>query len=268
MMQLLFRSNSLPQACPLELLQLAVIYLPVIRRLLLSLLCLPALILTSCVEGEEEVWINPDASGRFMAHYEIPSIALSQMSNPDDMIRALRMIDEKEEGIEITKLSFEKKGSKAILHLKATFKDVRKLLEISDRNEDFFAKEAKADPEQMDAIAGVINFGLDGLTPTFTRSVSLDGLFPAMISERPKMLGPSNFKYTIHLPAEVKTHNAHSVSEDGRTVSWTFLLKDHFEQPMEMAFTTALPIPWWAWLALAILVFGIAWLIWRKVLRR
>ena len=241
------------------------------RSLLLSLLCLPALIFTSCVEGEEEIWINPDASGRFTTHYEIPSIALSQMGNPDDMIRALRMIDDKEEGIEITTLTFEKEGSKVIFHLEATFKDASKLLEISDRNEDLFVEEAHADPEQMDSIAGVINFRLEGLTPTFNRSVSLDGIFPPMISDRPKILGRSYFKYTIHLPAKVKTHNAHSVSKDGQTVSWTFLLKEHFEHPMEMAFTTAIPTPWWAWVILTFLIFGLACLIWlisRKVLRR
>ncbi len=224
------------------------------------------MILSSCVEGEEEVWINADASGRFRAHYEIPKIALSQMAAPDDVIRALRKVDELEDGIEITTLSFEKRGSKAIFHLEANFDDARELLEMSERNEELFVEETATDPKQIDAIAGDIEFAIKGLTPTFNRSISLNGLFPSMVSNRPKMLGSSNFKYTIHLPAKVKESNAHSISNDGRTVSWTFLLKEHFEVPMQMSFTSELPVPWWGWLALSLFVFVLAWLLWRKLL--
>lgn len=234
-------------------------------RLLLPLLLRPLILFTSCVEGEEEIWINPDASGHLVVHYELPSAALAQLGNPADLTRALRMIDEKEDGIEITALTFEVQGFQAIFHLAATFKDARKLLEIAERSEEILAAETGSSPEQMNSVSGEIDFAIKGLTPTFNRVISLEGIFPAFVS--PSMLKSSNFKYTIHLPAEVKQTNAHTISADRRTVSWTFLLKEHFSEPMEMSFTTELPIPWWVWLILSLLVFAIAWLIWRKVLR-
>jgi len=241
----------------------------VIRQFLLPfLLALPALIFTSCVEGEEEIWITPDGSGHLVAHYEIPSIALAQIGDPVDFVRAFTLIDEREDEIQITDLSFIKKGSKAIFHLEATFKDAREILSISIRNEALFLAETGCDPEKIDGIAGAIDFEIKGLTPTYERTVSPSEIFPSIVSRRPKMLGASTFKYIIHLPAKVIETNAHEVTDDRKTVSWTFILNEHFEAPMAMSFTMELPVPWWGWTILALLALVLAWLIWRFIIRR
>ena len=39
-------------------------------------------VLSSCVEGVEEVWINDEASGYLDATYKLPKIALGQISDP------------------------------------------------------------------------------------------------------------------------------------------------------------------------------------------
>jgi hypothetical protein len=239
----------------------------VIRGVIFFLLVLPVFFLSSCVEGEEEVWINADASGRMVVHYELPSVAKSQLAIPEDVLRTLKLIDEREQGIEIQSLTFDT-SNKVIFHLEATFDNALDLLELAERSEETLVENGIASQSQIAAISGNVAFKIDGLTPSFRRSVSIDGLFPAMVKYRPGMLGPSNFKYTIHLPAKVKETNADTISADGRTLSWTFLLKDHFEQPMEMILSAGLPIPWWAWLALAIIAFGLAWLIWKLVIRR
>jgi len=249
----------------LELILSTVISNPVIRRsLIASFLLFVSLFLNSCVEGEEEVWINSDGSGRFVAHYQVPVIALKELGDPEVFVEALRKIDEREESIEIMDLYFVKQRGDAIFHLEANFSDVTDLLELAERNANLLIEDAGADPEQIEKIAGSTAFQVDGLTPTFNRSVSLEGLIPKSFKG---MLGRSNFKYTMHLPVKVKETNADEISNDGHTVSWTFLLRDHLEAPMEMGFTTELPIPWWLWLVLAILMFTLAWIIWRKLLR-
>lgn len=241
----------------------------VIRQFILPLLVLlPALILTSCLEGEEEIWINADASGRLVAHYDVPARVLTELGDPEDFIRALRLVDEGEDGIEISELQFTQSGGRAVFHLEATFQDARELLSISERNEELFIEETNSDPENLDGIAGDINFDLKWLTPTFHRTVSPADIFPEIVKKRPKMLGPATFKYTIHLPAAIKESNAHVVSDDGKTVSWAFRLSEHFDQPMEMSFTTELPIPWWAWVILALLGGLLVWLVWRFLVRR
>lgn len=97
-------------------------------------------VLTSCVEGDEEVWINDDASGNIVATYKLPTIALRQIGDPDDFIKALKLIDEKEVMIEITDLSFEVKSGRAIFHLEVKFDDARELLSITERNKPVFSK--------------------------------------------------------------------------------------------------------------------------------
>jgi hypothetical protein len=238
------------------------------RRIFLFLLNLPALIFTSCVEGEEELWINQNGSGRILAHYELPRIALSRLGNPDDTMRAFINIDEREEDLKIQALSFGEVNGKIVFHLEATFENALDLLEIIARNKEAFIEESGNDPVHLDAIAGVIHFNFEDCTPKFSRAVSLGGLFPTAVNRRPGMLGPSTFKYTIHLPAKVIESNAHSISEDGKTVSWNFLLKEHFAAPMEMGVTIKIPIPWWAWAVLAMLTFALALLIWKFVIRR
>jgi hypothetical protein len=240
----------------------------VIRRLILSLLCLSVFIFTSCVEGEEEIWIHENGSGRILAHYELPGRIKNSLGNPENTIRALKIIDEKEDGIEIQQITYGEKNGKIVFHLEVTFEDILDLFELVERNEQTFIEEAGSDSAQIDSIVGVIDVKLEDLTPMLKRTVNLGSLFPPIVKNRPGMLGPSNFKYTIHLPAKVKDSNAHSISDDGKTVTWTFLLKNHFNQPMLMTVTTELPIPWWAWAALAVIVFGLAWLVWRFVIRR
>jgi len=240
----------------------------VTRRLLAALLALPLFLATSCIEGEEEIWINLDASGHLVARYEFPALALGKVGDPHEIVDALNLIAAKEEGIAITKCTFAKEGSKAIFRLEGNFDNVLELFEIADRNEELFIRETGADPDKIASVAGAINFRLEGLRPTFDREVSPSEIFPEFMAKSPGMLGPSSFKYTIHLPAKVHQTNAHTISEDGKTVSWSFLLKDHFDKPMAMALNTKIPVPWWAWLILVFFSLLVFWLVWRFLIRR
>lgn len=233
----------------------------VFPRILTLLFFLPFVALTSCVEGEEELWINDDASGHVVLHYKIPSIALRRLGDPNDFIKALELIDEKEEMIEITKLSFEVKSSRAIFHLEAKFDDARELLSITERNKPIFAEETSTDPKDLDSILGDIDFRIDGITPAFDRIVRPSNIFPPMVNKRPKMLGSATFKYCIHLPTKVKETNAHSISDDGKTVSWIFELRNHFEDPIDMTLRAGFLFPWWTCLLIVtLIVIILGWL--------
>lgn len=232
------------------------------------LLTLSLFILNSCIEGEEEIWINQDASGRLVAHYSIPPLALSKLGKPEDYINAIKTIDEREDGIEVQVITFEIVNFKAVFHLEATFENAMDLLEIAERSESVFVEEANADPHQLDSLSGDIELGMEALSPTFSRSVSLASLLPAELQNSPQMLGKSNFKYTIHLPVAVEETNAHEISEDKKTVSWTFLLKNFATDPMVMSVKTKLPIPWWIIAILAAVVAFTIWLLWKRRTRR
>jgi len=85
------------------------------------------LMLPSCVEIEEEMWINSDGSGRLMIHQELPGLAAGEIGDPQVYVSVLREIDELEDEIEITELFFEERGTELIFHLDATFESVMEL---------------------------------------------------------------------------------------------------------------------------------------------
>jgi len=225
-----------------------------LSRFLHFLSAIPLLFLTSCIEGEEEIWINWDASGKIRAHYEFPPILRVKLGDPKAFIIALRDLDEREEGIEIQELSFEQVGSKFVFHLEATFDDVTELQEISERNADTL----------VEAIAGSMSLAMQGLNISFQREILLDGMFPERVIRNPQYLGSSNFRYQIHLPFPVKSSNAHAVTNDGKSLEWIFLLKEHTQEPMEMSLDTRIILPWWIWAIAIILILIGTWLIWRR----
>ncbi|MEN8848053.1 MAG: hypothetical protein ABF377_08285 [Akkermansiaceae bacterium] len=237
-------------------------------RLAKIFLLLPLLLLNSCIEGEEEIWINLDASGKIRAHYEFPPALKAQIGDPDVIVATLRAVDEGEDGIEIQALSFEMVGRQLIFHLEATFDDATDLLAVSERNMETIVEETGMDPEQADAISGKITFAMNGMSPSFQREISLAGMFPGMVARNPKLLGESNFRYLIHLPFPVTETNAHQVLNDGKTLSWTFLLRDHVSEPMALSLQTKILIPWWVWglllVGLVLLVLLVRQIFWRS----
>ena len=232
------------------------------------LLLLPLFFTTSCIEGEEEIWINLDKSGHLAARYEFPSIAMGQLGDPEKITRALEKVAAREEGLTITRCSHETKNNKVIFRLEAEFDDILELLEIASRNAEAFVRESETDPDKIGAVAGDINFRFQGLRGAFDRVIAPSEIFPEVVAKRPGMLGSSTFQYTLHLPVRVKTTNAHSISPDGKTVTWEFLLRNYFEKPMAMSLVTEVPFPWWAWVLAGMVTLLLLFFVGRFFLRR
>ena len=107
-------------------------------------------------------------------------------------------------------------------------------------------------------ILGDINFRFDGITPAFDRLIIPSKIFPSMVKKRPKMLGSAAFRYCIHMPRKIKGTNAHIISDDRKTVTWIFKLKNHFEEPISMNLKTELP--YWNCSIIILIVISALWL--------
>jgi len=238
-------------------------HLPMLPKLASCLLILPLLFLSSCVEGEEELWINADASGKIKAHYSIPSVAMKDLGNPEDYLRSIEIIDEQEKGLTVERAHFTKTKSRITFQIEATFQNASELLEIADRSQKILIQEARSSPEQIEALLGQIDLRIASLNPTFSREIHLKELLPKMVQKNPKMLGKSTFRYTINLPVAIRHSNAHALTNERRTATWTFLLKDYTQTPMAMFLQTQLPLPWWIFTLLLIVALLTIWLIWK-----
>lgn len=235
-----------------------------IRHLLSILLLIPLFIFSSCIEGEEEIWIHQDGSGKIRAHYTLPSSALITIGSTSQYIDQIRAIDESEPGLNITNLSFERVKADLVFDLEFTFDSLQDLADLtmeSPSSGDGSGEDSDSGLENLSFILGDISLKFEDMTPSYDRKIS----FTALRDQLPKSINlrDSSCRYTLHLPAKIKESNAHQISEDGKSATWTFLLKDNLDHPIEMKLKSELPIPWWAWAVAALVILLLLWILWR-----
>ncbi len=233
----------------------------------LALLWIPIVLLSSCVESEEEIWIHANGSGKLKISQEMPALALSEVGDPQAYVDVIHEIDALEDSVSIQHLTYEMEGSKLVFRLEASFENILKLEEIGTRHTTRFLTATGADPEKMATASGETTVKLDGLQPSFQRVIDIGSLIPAPVKKMPILLGNASSSFTMHFPSKVKETNAHQISNGGKTIHWNFLLKNHLEEPMVMNATSSLPIPWWAWalllMMIVVIIFASRWL-WKR----
>ena len=227
----------------------------------------PLFFLVSCIDGEEEITVNADASGTFTARYEFPSAVAARMGPPARYRKELQRIDEEEDSIEITHMEIGFVRGKLIFHIDANLDDVTKLLEVAERQRKKFVEGTGVEASELDVFLGGIDFALNGTQIDFSRAMALGPMFPDAVRDNPRLLMDSQFRFKINLPIGVESSNAHEVSADGKSMAWSFMLRDYIDEPIEMEFRTKPLIPWWAWIVLPLTLIAILFLIW-KVVRR
>ena len=243
-----------------------------VHRWFRLLLFFPSLLLQSClIEGEEELWIEADGAGKIRIQYTLPTQMVKTMGNPDDYIRAIREIDENEDGARVTALSFDEVGKQSLFGgssrfiLEVEFDDILQFFELAERNEEGFVSETGTDTDNLETIVGEIDIEMDFLSPRVERTISFEKLLPKTVHKFPNALGQSSFSYTYHLPLAIKETNAQYVSEDRKTVKWKFLLKDHVTKPLVMKLETTIPPPWWLIAIITILALIVIWILYRVI---
>lgn len=228
--------------------------------LTLSLFCL--LFLNSCrIEGDEVVTLNADGSGTVKAYYRLPEKVFTrdQSQKVCDGLKALCQETPGLQALEHTHTDaggevFGPKFQRLQLQLAFDNKDVFKGIELSAAPED------QTTLETIQTIIGDIDLSISGLSANLQRSVNLK---PLLKDVSPSLLGDSFFRYTIHFPTEASETNAHTTSNDHKSLHWHFLLREYNDQPMKIEANAPLPIPVWIWVSLPVLaalaLFGLYW---------
>ena len=78
---------------------------------------------------------------------------------------------------------------------------------------------------------------------SFSRQVDIRPLVPAgsVTPMTTRLLGDSKLTYQIHLPNAVTSHNADSISNDGKSLQWQVPLATLLAGPVEMNFSAPIP---------------------------
>jgi hypothetical protein len=225
----------------------------VLNRLSALLAALLALLLVSCIEGEEEIWLETDGSGRIEATYKMPTAVAEKIGKPNELVRILKEAATRDPHFELTSIEHQARPGGVTIQFSGTFDDLRKLASFPQRQ--------LRDPQKPDkrvkaeVLFGETDLKISQREISYDRKVDINWLLkssPAAkpILKIPALLGKSSFRYTLNLPVPARESNATSLSESGHQLAWTFLLKNHVEKPMHLTAAGDLPLPRSLWVTL------------------
>lgn len=242
------------------------------RSMLMRILAgLLALFLSSCLDVREEYWFERNGSGRIEAAYELPTIALASLGGEAKLKQLFDDLLAEHPGVTLDAFSVEKKGAQSILLMHVHFDSVLELSKLLDKDKVKNPDKASL-PEPIEKLLGDIKVKRTGIAVDFQRRIEPGSLFAGgLLSPSREQLKDYQLEYIMHLPTKAAQSNAHEILDDGYTLAWRYELADAIKKPIETNFIAPVPIPWWAWLVLAIVILFLVWrsvLIGRRILRR
>jgi len=229
---------------------------------------LACLLVCSCFELREEVWLKPNGSGRAEFEYHFPTRVLIPFGGETGLERQIREVFDAEEAISLDRLELESSADGETRFLIAlSTESMFDLLELRDSERLRELAEASSD------FAGSFDVQLRGLDLEVERRIELDralGLASLAISRADR--DRRRLRYIIHLPAPARSSNADRVADGGRTLAWERTLGEALRDPVDTRFSVRIPLPWWAVVSILAIILLLAWalvaLIRRLVRRR
>lgn len=211
------------------------------RRLLeLTALVFGVTLLNSCIEGEEEVWIEKDGSGRAQLEITAPTLLFQKFGGVEQVVADAKEGLAESTSISLDEIEFSSSGSKTSLRAAIHFDDARQLGTTLRAFRDPPSSPQKSDEE---ILFGATSVQVKFPEIRYQRELDIRSLVPPE-GKNPltlSLLGDSQITYKVHLPTKVKTHNADFISEDGQTIAWLIPVKDLLSSPQEMKFTAPIP---------------------------
>lgn len=225
-------------------------------RSLLFLLCtLACLLLNSCFDVREEIWIKADGSGRAELEYVVPSGTFGLVGGESGLREKVQELIDSEPDLHLEELTITSHAGDTTITLKASTDSMVSLIGMQEN------EIIKTLPESALGFGGEFDVKLEGLAVSFDRRIDLQkalGLASLAISGNQRR--QRNLNYTIHLPNKPKTHNATGTGDNGRTLIWEYTLGEALSKPISTNFLVKIPLPWWAYagaaLIAALIIFG------------
>ena len=209
------------------------------QMILRLLTLLTACLLLSCIDGREEIWLNPNGSGRADVSYSLPAAA-ARFQGGEAGVR--RMIgDFLKDTPAITNSSYEvgTEGDRLNIRVQATFESARDLQKVSQGGgQDKLPSSARH-------LAGEMTVNVDGRTVDFARTIAPGKALPGAMFLPASQFEGRNLTYIIHLPTAATETNATRIDDGGRTLTWDYPLAGAVRNPFTLRFKAKIPIPKW-----------------------
>lgn len=233
-----------------------------LRRVIFRLLaCAAAVLLASCIDGHEEIWLNANGSGRAEVHYSLPAAAAKFQGGETGVQRMIVGFLQACPAMSGSTCEVSTVGDRLQIRVRIDFASALELQKVATGS-----ALAKL-PSSATGLMGDFDVKLRGLHVDFARTIRAGDALPGAIFMPVASFKDRRLTYIIHLPRAATQSNATRVEDSGRTLVWEVPLAVAIQGPVVTRFSAPIPLPRWALVAGAVLgglavVFGV-----RKFLR-
>lgn len=206
----------------------------------LFIACLATLLVSSCLDSHEEVWINADASGKAQVRIALP-LHIANANGGEQELKAL-ITDYFESTPAFTSYSVATSvaGDQMVIDLHMTFDNAFDLKDLSTN------PVYEQLPDAADDLLGITKVEIDGTKLNFLRTIDLTQAIPGSVLIPKDQLKGHKLTTIIHLPIAASSHNADFSDKSGKTLIWTTPLATALRKPVNQVFTMEIPMPWFS----------------------
>ena len=199
------------------------------------LLCL---LLPSCIDGREEVWIDAKGGGRAEFTYDLPAVAASLQGGVPGVEKLLRTLLENQPGAthEVTQI-----GDRLKIQARIPFSSLGDLSRLASPPK----KGERPLPAAFKHFAGTFDLRRSGRTIDISRTIEPGKAIPGGRFIPPSQLETRRLVHIIHLPIPATASNATRTEDSGRTLIWEHPLASALRKPVTTRFQAVVPLPAW-----------------------
>lgn len=224
--------------------------------------CLAALLFSSCLDCHEEVWLNPDASGKAQVRVTIPLQAAKIHGGENGIRTRIREYLQSTPAFTSHRVETAVSGDQLKIDINMTFDNALNLVDLTSGSAYEKLPAAAAD------LIGHANMEFHGTNVSLQRRIDLTRSIPGAMFIPKEQLKGHNLTTVMHLPRTATSHNADTIEDSGKTLIWSTPLASALRTPLNQSIIMPLPIPWLAIggaaSLLAILIAGLSYYIYRR----
>lgn len=215
------------------------------KYVICALMAMLLLLLNSCIDGEEEIFVNADGSASMKVKYQVPGMIFSA-EDADELVAIVADEVGGNESLRLVTNRVDTEKGQRIIHIEVETDSVMELDGMFDEVSAQAGVEQSKTDKLWRCLLGKMDVNVEGLSAGIIRKVDLEPLLNEYLGEKSaSLLGESEFRYAIHLPETVTESNAHEVTADGRTLKWRYKLSECKKKPIVMDLQVPISLPWW-----------------------
>jgi hypothetical protein len=197
-------------------------------------------LLSSCIDGREEYWLNADGSGAAEAEYELPAAAAALKGGDVALRETIEAWLARQPRVRREACEVATTGDRTRVRVRLAFDSALQLTELST------PEATAALPSSFRHLAGVFDLRVSGRDVELTRTLFPGKVFFGGLFAPKDEFAGRRLVYTLHLPVPALESNATRTTDDGKTLVWDFALADGLKQPLVTRFKARAPLPAWA----------------------